>query len=154
MISGIYDPTQGDIFYKGRSLVTNKDYLFDNIGICQQENIFFDYLTVSEHLNYMCQIKGGDANINEINELIIKIGLAEKSSSVCSTLSGGQKRKLCTALALIGKSNIVLLDEPTSGMDPISKKSLWEFLKNYQKNKIILITTHSLDEAEYLGDRI
>ena len=154
MISGIYDPTQGDIFYKGRSLVTNKDYLFENIGVCQQEDIFFDYLTVSEHLNYMCEIKGGNANIIEINDLIIKIGLAEKSSSLCSTLSGGQKRKLCTALALIGKSNIVLLDEPTSGMDPISKKSLWEFLKNYQKNKIILITTHSLDEAEYLGDRI
>ena len=154
MISGIYDPTHGDIFYKGRSLVTNKDYLFDNIGVCQQEDIFFDYLTVSDHLKYMCEIKGGKANIREISELIIKIGLAEKSTALCSTLSGGQKRKLCTALALIGNSTIVLLDEPTSGMDPMSKKSLWDFLKNYQKDKILLITTHSLDEAEYLGDRI
>ena len=102
----------------------------------------------------MCQVKGGEANIIEVTELMIRIGLAEKSSSVCSSLSGGQKRKLCTALALIGNSNIILLDEPTSGMDPTSKKSLWDFLKNYQKNKIILITTHSLDEAEYLGDRI
>ena len=154
MISGILDPTQGDIFYKGRSLVTNKDYLFENIGICQQEDIFFDYLTVSEHLQYMCGIKGSKANINEIKDLIMKIGLTEKANSLCKTLSGGQKRKLCTALALIGSSNIILLDEPTSGMDPISRKALWDFLKNYQKNKIILLTTHSLDEAEYLGDRI
>ena len=154
MISGIYEPSNGDIFYNGRSIVTDKDFLFENIGICQQEDIFFDYLTVSEHLEYMCQIKGGNNNINEVKELITKIGLEEKSNSICKTLSGGQKRKLCTALALIGNSNIILLDEPTSGMDHTSKKCLLDFLKNYQKNKIILITTHSLDEAEYLGDRI
>ena len=57
MISGILDPYEGDIFYKGKSLVTNKDYLFENIGICQQDDIFFEYLTVSEHLKYMCEIK-------------------------------------------------------------------------------------------------
>ena len=154
MISGIYDPSQGDIFYKGKSIVTDKNYLFRNIGVCQQEDIFFDYLTVSEHLRYMCEIKGGDININEITDLMIRIGLAEKSNAICSGLSGGQKRKLCTSLALIGNSKIILLDEPTSGMDPIAKKSLWNFLKGYQENKIILLTTHSLDEAEYLGDRI
>ena len=154
MISGIYDPTQGDIFYKGRSIITDKNYLFENIGVCNQEDIFFDYLTVIEHLRYMCEIKGGNVNMNEVTELIFKIGLAEKGSSLCSSLSGGQKRKLCTALALIGNSKIILLDEPTSGMDPLAKKNLWEFLKSYQHDKIILLTTHSLDEAEYLGDRI
>ena len=154
MITGIYDPSFGDIFYKGKSLVTNKDYLFKNVGVCQQEDIFFDYLTVSEHLRYMWEIKGGDINLNEISELIIKIGLAGKSDSLCGGLSGGQKRKLCTSLALIGNSNIIILDEPTSGMDPVSKRNLWDFLKNYQKNKIILLTTHSLEEAEFLGDRI
>ena len=154
MISGIYDPTHGDIFYNGRSIVTDKDYLFENIGVCQQEDIFFHYLTVSEHLEYMCKIKGSLKDPKEISDLLIRIGLAEKSTYLCGSLSGGQKRKLCTALALIGNSNIVLLDEPTSGMDPSSKKQLWDFLKNYQKNKVILITTHSLEEAEYLGDRI
>jgi ATP-binding cassette subfamily A (ABC1) protein 3 len=154
MITGILDPSEGDIFYKGRSLVTNKDYLFKNIGICQQEDIFFSFLTVSEHLEYMCEIKGSKANSEEIKSLINKIGLEEKSNCLCNTLSGGQKRKLCIALALIGNSNIILLDEPTSGMDAISRKELWEFLKNYQKDKIILLITHYLEEAEYLGDRI
>ena len=154
IISGIIDPNQGDIFYNGTSLVTNKSYLYENIGLCQQEDIFFEYLTVQEHLEYMCEIKGRRANIYEIEELIRKIELSDKKDALCKTLSGGQKRKLCVALALIGNSKIILLDEPTSGMDVIAKKSLWEFLKNYKKNKIIVLTTHSLDEAEYLGDRI
>ena len=154
MISGIYDPDKGDILLDGRSLVTNKHYLYENIGLCQQEDIFFDYLTVEEHLEYMCRIKGSKINKQEINDLINQIELAPKKNSLCKTLSGGQKRKLCIALALIGDSKIILLDEPTSGMDVLARRSLWEFLKNYRKNKIILLTTHFLDEAEYLGDRI
>ena len=154
MISGIYDPDHGDIFLDGRSIVTDKKYLYQNIGLCQQEDIYFDYLTVEEHLRYMCRIKGSQINKQEIDDLIEKIELAPKKNALCSTLSGGQKRKLCIALALIGDSKIILLDEPTSGMDVMARRSLWEFLKNYKKNKIILLTTHFLDEAEYLGDRI
>ena len=154
MISGIFDPDQGDILLNGRSIVTDKKYLYESIGLCQQEDIFFDYLTVEEHLEYMCKIKGSRVNHQEIDELITKIDLLPKKKSLCSTLSGGQKRKLCIALALIGDSKIILLDEPTSGMDIMARRSLWEFLKNYKKDKIILLTTHFLDEAEYLGDRI
>ena len=154
MISGVFAPDEGDIFLDGKSLITNKEYLYENIGLCQQEDIFFDYLTVEEHLEYMCKIKGSEVNHQEINELITKIELLPKKNALCSTLSGGQKRKLCIALALIGNSRIILLDEPTSGMDVMARRSLWEFLKNYKKNRIILLTTHFLDEAEYLGDRI
>ena len=154
MISGIFDPDEGDILLNGRSLVTDKKYLYQNIGLCQQENIFFEYLTVEEHLEYMCKIKGSQVDYQEINELITKIDLLPKKKSLCNTLSGGQKRKLCIALALIGNSKIILLDEPTSGMDVMARGSLWEFLKNYKKDKIILLTTQFLDEAEYLGDRI
>ena len=154
MISGVFPPDAGDILLNGKSLITNKDYLYKNIGLCQQEDIFFDYLTVEEHLEFMCQIKGSKVNHQEIIELITKIELYPKKDALCSTLSGGQKRKLCIALALIGDSKIILLDEPTSGMDVMARRSLWEFLKNYKKDKIILLTTHFLDEAEYLGDRI
>ena len=142
MISGILDPDYGDILLDGRSLVTNKDYLYENIGLCQQEDIFFDYLTVEEHLEYMCKIKGSKIDRQEIIDLIVKIDLASKKDSLCKTLSGGQKRKLCIALALIGGSKIILLDEPTSGMDVMARRALWEFLKNYKKDKIILLTTH------------
>ena len=154
MISGNFDPDEGDILLDGRSLVTDKNYLYQNIGLCQQEDIFFEHLTVNEHLEYMCKIKGSQVNRQEIDELINNLGLAPKKTARCNTLSGGQKRKLCIALALIGNSKLILLDEPTSGMDIMARKQLWEFLKRYKQNRIILLTTHFLDEAEYLGDRI
>jgi ATP-binding cassette subfamily A (ABC1) protein 3 len=154
MISGAEDPDSGDIFLNNISVVTNKKYLFQNIGLCQQDDIFFEYLTVFEHLKYMMEIKGIKSDIQQINTLITKIGLVQKKDAICKTLSGGEKRKLCVALALIGNSELVLLDEPTSGMDIISKRALWDFLKEFKSDKIIILTTHSLDEAEYLGDRI
>jgi len=154
MISGIMDPEEGDIFLNGTSLVTNKDLIYQNIGLCQQQDIFFDYLNVQEHLQYIYDIKGIPRNFNEIQELILKLDLSNAQFSVCNTLSGGQKRKLCIALALLSGGKITILDEPTSGMDVIAKKQLWEFLKSYQKGKIIIVTTHSLEEAEYLGNRI
>jgi len=146
--------TKGKFNLFKRKFIRKFFYLYENIGLCEQEDIFFDYLTVEEHLEYMCKIKGSQVNRQEIDELITKIDLLPKKKALCSTLSGGQKRKLCIALALIGNSRIILLDEPTSGMDVMARKSLWEFLKNYKKEKIILLTTHFLDEAEYLGDKI
>ena len=69
-------------------------------------------------------------------------------------LSGGQKRKLCVALAFIGNSKIILLDEPTSGMDTYARRLLWEMIKKYKSDRLVLLTTHNMDEADYLGDRI
>ena len=154
IISGLMDPEEGDIFLNGVSLITNKDLVYKNIGLCQQENILFEFLTVSEHLQFIYDIKGITRDFNEIQELILKLDLSDVSLRLCRDLSGGQKRKVCIALALLSGGKIILLDEPTSGMDVIAKKKLWEFLKNYQKDKILLVTTHSLEEAEYIGTRI
>ena len=154
IISGLMEPEKGDVFLNGVSMITNKDLIYQNIGLCQQQNIFFEFLTVTEHLQFIYDIKGIQRNFIEIQELIIKLDLSDVQFRLCRDLSGGQKRKLCIALALLSGGKIIILDEPTSGMDVIAKKKLWEFLKNYQKEKIILITTHSLEEAEYLGTRI
>ena len=154
MISGLEDPDNGDIFLDNISIVTDKNYLYHNIGLCEQEDIFFDYLTVSEHLKYMMEIKGSEKDKEQINTFINKIDLESKKDSLCKSLSGGEKRKLCIAMALIGDSKLVLLDEPTSGMDVMAKRALWDSLKEFKNEKIIILTTHSLDEAEYLGDRI
>ena len=154
MISGTEDPDNGDIFLDGISIITNKSYLYQNIALCQQDDILFSYLTVEEHLEYMMELKGSKSDQDQINLFINKIDLASKKDTMCKNLSGGEKRKLCIAIALIGNSQLVLLDEPTSGMDVIAKRKLWTFLKEFKNDKIIILTTHSLDEAEYLGDRI
>ena len=159
IISGIENPDKGDIYLFGNSILKNKDILYHNIGVCNQENNFFDYLTVYEHLKYLNEIKQNcyflsQESITEIKNLISKLNLDEKKNSLSKTLSGGQKRKFCIALALAGNSKLILLDEPTSGMDVLAKREVWNFFKNYKHDKIIILTTHSLEEAEYLGDRI
>lgn len=80
--------------------------------------------------------------------------LARYKHTLAKDLSGGNKRKLCVALSLVANSKMVLLDEPTSGMDLTVRRKLWEVLKRYKKDRIIIITTHNMDEAELLGDQI
>ena len=86
--------------------------------------------------------------------MIAEVGLNEKVHALSATLSGGQKRKLSLGIALIGDSKIVVLDEPTSGMDPYSRRSTWNIIQKNKKGRIILLTTHFMDEADILGDRI
>lgn len=82
------------------------------------------------------------------------VGIWDKRKALASQLSGGNKRKLSVAIALCGNSKFVLLDEPTSGMDLSARRQLWNMLKEYKKDRIILLTTHYMDEADILGDRI
>lgn len=89
-----------------------------------------------------------------IKSLVYDVGLTEKMNKASKTLSGGQKRKLSVAMALIGNSKVVFLDEPTSGMDPYSRRMIWNLLRNYRENRVIILTTHFMDEADLLGDRI
>lgn len=82
------------------------------------------------------------------------IELDDAKEQISKTLSGGQKRKLSVAIAMIGDSKIVLLDEPTSGMDTTARRKLWEMLKKNKAGRIVILTTHYMDEADILGDRI
>lgn len=87
-------------------------------------------------------------------KMITDLGLLEKKDELSKSLSGGQKRRLSVGIALIGNSRFIILDEPTSGMDTSARRHIWEMLKNYKNDRIILLTTHFMDEADNLGDRI
>lgn len=89
-----------------------------------------------------------------VTKIIKDVDLVEKTNIISSSLSGGQKRKLSVAIAFIGGSDVIILDEPTSGMDVSARRHIWDMLKNYKSSKIIILTTHFMDEADYLGDRI
>jgi ATP-binding cassette, subfamily A (ABC1), member 3 len=86
--------------------------------------------------------------------MLIDVDVAHHKDTIASALSGGSRRKLSVAIALIGGSKLVLLDEPTSGMDLSARRKLWNMLKNYKNDRIIILTTHYMDEADILGDRI
>ena len=118
--------------------------------------MLFDLLTPAEHLNMFYEFKGADKTNKkqEIDKLLDDIGVADKRDNLAKTLSGGNKRKLSVAIALCGGSKFVLLDEPTSGLDISARRQLWNMLKEYKKDRIVLLTTHYMDEADILGDRI
>jgi len=89
-----------------------------------------------------------------VEQAIHDVDLKEKTNEVSKNLSGGQRRRLSVAIAFIGNSKLIYLDEPTSGMDTSARRHIWDMLKKYKNEKIIVLTTHFMDEADYLGDRI
>mmetsp|Transcript_25624 Transcript_25624/g.41329 ORF Transcript_25624/g.41329 Transcript_25624/m.41329 type:complete len:244 (-) Transcript_25624:3060-3791(-) len=125
-----------------------------DLGMCPQHNILWDYLTVKEHLYVYGRLKGVESCEDAASELIRDVGLTEKTNVISKNLSGGMKRKLNVAMALIGGPRVVFLDEPTSGMDPFSRRSTWDMLKRAKERRVLILTTHFMDEADQLGDRI
>ena len=144
MLTGLITPTSGDCLMYGLSIVEDMSLIRKSMGVCSQQDVLFDRLTVREHLVLYANLKGvpKDELEAEVSRYEEQIGLTEKRHAFASTLSGGQKRKLCVALALIGGSRIVFLDEPTSGMDPFSRRSLWEILRLNKEGRVIIFTTH------------
>ena len=137
-------------------ILNDMDQIRPYLGVCPQHDILFDQLTVREHLQLFATFKGvRSENLNsEIAQMIKDVGLDDKTNFKAKNLSGGQKRKLSVGIAYIGNSKLILLDEPTSGMDTSARRFVWEMLKNNKSEKIVILTTHFMDEADFLGDRI
>ncbi|XP_018476057.2 ABC transporter A family member 1 [Raphanus sativus] len=156
MLVGLLPPTSGDALILGNSIVTNMDEIRKELGVCPQHDILFPELTVREHLEMFAVLKGvkEDSVKSTVADMAEEVGLSDKISTLVRALSGGMKRKLSLGIALIGNSKVIILDEPTSGMDPYSMRLTWQLIKKIKKGRIILLTTHSMDEAEELGDRI
>ena len=158
MLTGLIEATEGFVFYDGDDILigNNMDKFRLKIGICPQHDILFEDLTIKEHLNMFSIFKGvpNDLIDQEVNKSLKDFKLEEIKDIVVSDLSAGQKRQLSIAIALIGGSKVIFLDEPSSGMDVASKRNLWEILKRQSEHKIIILTTHYMEEASVLGKRI
>ena len=156
MLTGMYMPTSGDANVFGKSLVNDIDSIRRIIGYCPQHNTLYDSLTVKQHIMFFGRIK--NIPLNEMGATVEKcleeVGLSEKVDSRVKALSGGMKRKLSVAIAYLGDSKLVFLDEPTSGMDPCSRRSTWDVLEKKRAGRVTILTTHFMDEADLLGDRI
>ena len=156
MLTGLYMPSSGDATVQGLSIRTHMASIRQRIGVCPQHDVLFGELTVMEHLEIFAGLKGleGEAAAAEVAEKIAEVGLTEKAGVRAANLSGGQKRKLSLAISLVGDSRAVFLDEPTSGMDPKSRRALWALLQRTKKRRVLVLTTHYMDEADLLADRI
>jgi len=156
MLTGLIPPSSGDAMVYGRSMRKAMAKIRSNMGVCPQHDVLWPDLTVEEHLKFFAGLKGVPvANVpGAVAEVVRDVGLTEKIRTLSKDLSGGMKRKLSVAIALIGGSKVVFLDEPTSGMDPYSRRSTWQILQNAREGRIMVLTTHFMDEADILGDRI
>ena len=157
MLTGMFSPTSGTAYLNGHDIKTETIQARNSLGLCPQHNILIDDLTVKEHIIFFCRLKGV-SDKKQIDSEIAKYGdmldFNDKINALSKTLSGGQKRKLSIGVALCGNSKIVMLDEPTSGLDAGARRALWNLLIEEKKGRTILLTTHHMDEADVLGDRI
>ncbi|XP_070581084.1 phospholipid-transporting ATPase ABCA3-like isoform X2 [Ptychodera flava] len=156
MLTGLFPPTSGTAFVNGYDIRSDVTAVRSSLGLCPQHDILFDKLTVEEHLYFFAKLKGfPSAKVkDEIDKYIFAIGLEDKRNVQSKSLSGGMKRKLSVGIALIADSKVIMLDEPTSGMDPSARRFIWDLLQQHREGRTILLTTHFMDEADLLGDRI
>ncbi|KAF4521857.1 hypothetical protein B566_EDAN003731 [Ephemera danica] len=156
MLTGLLIPSGGTAVVGGCDIRRDIRGARASLGLCPQHNILFDELTVTEHLRFFCKVKGllPEEEEMEVSKYIKLLSFESKENAQAHTLSGGMKRKLSVGVALCGGSKVVMLDEPTSGMDPSARRTLWDILEAEKAGRTILLTTHFMDEADLLGDRI
>lgn len=154
MLSTLIAPTSGEIFINGMNTAEHKSDIRKIINISPQETAIAPNLTVKENIEFMAGVYGISKNSDRINTLIKEFKLEEILKHKAKTLSGGWQRRLSIALALINDPGILFLDEPTLGLDVLARRELWQVINELKGKVTIILTTHYMEEAEKLSDRV
>ena len=156
MLCCITQPTSGDALLNGKSIASEADAVKKIIAVSPQETAVAPNLSVEENLKLMCGVHGFDRQRAEkrTNEMIEEFKLDRIRKKKASKLSGGWQRRLSIAMALISEPQILFLDEPTLGLDVIARSELWDSIRELKGKMTIILTTHYMEEAEELSDRI
>jgi len=156
MLSCLAAPTEGDAILNGKSIVKESGAVKEMIAVSPQETAVAAGLTVRENLDFMCGIHGlsGERREEKIALLASRFGLDSVMKKKAGKLSGGQCRRLSIAMALISEPEILFLDEPTLGLDVLARSDLWELIGELKGSMTIILTTHYMEEAEALSDRV
>ena len=156
MLSCLVLPTSGDAFVLGNSIITETDKVKQKIGISPQETAVAKKLTVEENLDLMAGAHGFDKEkrAKKTEEMIAEFGLESVRKKAAEKLSGGWQRKLSIAMALVSEPEVLFLDEPTLGLDVFARRELWKVIEDLKCKVTIVLTTHYMEEAENLSDRI
>ena len=156
MLSGLTKPTEGDALVSGYSITKEPELVKRIIGVSPQETAVAPNLTVQENLELICGIHGfsKEKTMKKIGVLTDQFKLHPVLKRKAGKLSGGWQRRVSIAMALISEPQILFLDEPTLGLDVIAKHDLWDLIRSLKGNTTIILTTHYMEEAEVLSDRI
>ena len=156
MLMGISEPTAGVCMVDGIDILSSRDLVKKFVGSCPQHDILFDYYTIEEHLRLYATMHGihpldlDDAVLACLNH----VGLTKKKDDFVNNLSGGMRRRTSIAMACLGNPKIILLDEPSAGVDIVNRQVVWKSLVELKKGRTIIMSTHFMEEAEILGDRV
>ncbi|WJX89981.1 Phospholipid-transporting ATPase abca7 [Trifolium repens] len=158
MMIGLTKPTSGAAYVQGLDIRTHMAAIYTSMGVCPQHDLLWESLTGREHLLFYGRLKNlkGSALTQAVEESLKNLnlfhgGVADKKAA---KYSGGMKRRLSVAISLIGDPKVVYMDEPSTGLDPASRKCLWNVIKLAKRDRAIILTTHSMEEAETLCDRL
>lgn len=157
IITGQYATTHGNVYVSGMDVVEDISLIQQSIGVCPQSDLLWDDLTAREHIDIHAAFKGIESGnlLNRAVDLILqKVGLAERGDSYARDFSGGMKRRLAVAMSAVGEVDAIFLDEPTTGLDPLSRHGVWDVINWLKGNKVVVLTTHNMEEADFLGDNI
>jgi ABC-type multidrug transport system ATPase subunit len=156
MLTGLTAPSSGRATVYGLDVVESKDELCKRMGVCPQHDILWGELTAREHAHLFARLKGVPAAsvAAEVEAKLAFVGLAQVADVRTGRFSGGMKRRLSVALAAIGDPKVILLDEPTTGMDPVNRSGCWKLIEQLKRDRVVLLTTHSMVEADCLSDNI
>lgn len=156
ILSCLINPTSGDAKIYGKSILNDKEYVKEIINVSPQETAIAPKLTVYENLEFIARIYGfsKEKAKNRIIEITDELSLEEVINQKAGTLSGGWQRRLSIAMGLITNPRILFLDEPTLGLDVIARRELWTIIKKLKGKMTIILTTHYLEEAEAICDRV
>ena len=152
VLEGLLEATAGEVEVLGLSWKKDEAAIRQQIGVSLQETRLSDRLTVIETLRLFRSFYPSGLAVRDV---LSQVSLTEKSNSWVKNLSGGQKQRLAVACALVGNPEMLFLDEPTTGLDPTSRREMWEIVRNFRSNhRTVLLTTHYMEEAERLCDRV
>ncbi|KAK1195197.1 ABCAA protein, partial [Pygoscelis papua] len=157
VLSGLTLPSEGSatIYNYKLSEIGDREAIREMIGICPQFNTQFEVLTVKENLKTFAEIKGIKSKEveREVQNILELLDISNIQDTQAEKLSGGQKRKLSIGIAMLGNPQVLFLDEPTAGLDPLSRHQVWSLLKEHRAGRVILFSTQFMDEADILADR-
>lgn len=155
-LTGELEATSGAAFVNGHSVITDIENVHSSLGVAAQQDILWDVLNVQEHLYFYGRVKNlsGPALKDAVNYAVESVQLTNASKRQVKALSGGMKRRLSVSIAMMGDPDFVILDEPSTGLDIVARQKLWEAIERMRKDKVIMLTTHSLEEAEALSTRV
>ncbi len=157
MLSTILPPTGGEASILGNDIRKDAKNIKEIIGVCPQEIVLYERLTAKENINLIAKMHGlKKADYKEkTDDLLGRMNLLDRANSLVKTYSGGMKRRVNVLMAVIHDPEVVIFDEPTAGLDPQSRRVVWDFIRDFQKkNATIILTTHNMEEADDLSDEL